>query len=121
MLRIVITSPTYEKSKKLKPLLEIVALYSEIIIFGGVPMAVFIPPKMQANAKGIKNFEGCQSIFWHIFKVIGNKIASAPMLFIKDDKTAAIKSRLIKNWVSVNVLVPISFPTNPVRPEFFRP
>ena len=97
MLRIVITSPTYEKSKKLKPELEIVALYSEIIIFGGVPIAVFIPPKIQANAKGIKNFEGCQSILWHMFKVIGNTIASAPILFIKDDKAAAIKRRLIKN------------------------
>ena len=40
-----------------------VDLYSEIIIFGGVPMVVFMPPKIQAKAKGIRNLEGCQSIF----------------------------------------------------------
>ena len=40
-----------------------VDLYSEIIIFGGVPMVVFMPPKMHAKAKGIRNLEGCQFIF----------------------------------------------------------
>ena len=40
-----------------------VDLYSEIIIFGGVPIVVFIPPKIHAKAKGIKNLEGCQFIF----------------------------------------------------------
>ena len=59
----VMTTPTYEKSKKLNPELEIDALYSEIIIFGGVPIAVFIPPKIHAKAKGIKYLEGCHSIF----------------------------------------------------------
>ena len=63
MLKIVIESPTYEKSKKLNPESEIVDLYSEIMIFGGVPIVVFIPPKIQAKASGIKNLEGCQSIF----------------------------------------------------------
>ena len=63
MLKTVIESPTYEKSKKLKPVSDIVDLYSEIMIFGGVPMVVFIPPKMHAKAKGIKNLEGCQPIF----------------------------------------------------------
>ena len=59
----VIINPTYEKSKKLKPALDIDALYSEIIIFGGVPIAVFMPPKIHAKAKGIRNFDGCHSIF----------------------------------------------------------
>ena len=121
MLNKVITIPTYEKSKKLNPEEEIVALYSEIIIFGGVPIAVFIPPKIQANAKGIKNIEACHSIFWHIFRVIGNKIANAPILFINEERIAAINKRQTKNWNSVNVLVPINFPTKPVRPEFFKP
>ena len=60
---IVTTRPTYEKSKKLNPEFDIDALYSDIIIFGGVPIAVFIPPKMQAKAKGIRYLEGCHSIF----------------------------------------------------------
>ena len=63
MLNKVIDRPTYEKSKKLNPLEDMVDLYSEIIIFGGVPIVVFIPPKIQANDSGIKNLEGCQSIF----------------------------------------------------------
>jgi hypothetical protein len=97
MLNKVMDSPTYEKSKKLNPLDEIVDLYSEMIIFGGVPMVVFIPPKIQAKAKGIKNLEGCQSIFWHIFKVIGRRIARAPMLLINEDSSAAISNKLIRN------------------------
>lgn len=98
-----------------------VALYSEIIILGGVPMVVFIPPKMHANAKGIRNLDGCQSIFWHTLRVMGNKIAKAPILFIKEERNAAINNNEIKNWSSVNFLVPIIFPTKPVKPEFFKP
>ena len=63
MLIIVTTRPTYEKSKKLNPEFVIDALYSDIIIFGGVPIAVFMPPKIQAKAKGIRYFDGCHSIF----------------------------------------------------------
>jgi hypothetical protein len=63
MLKIVTESPTYEKSKILNHESEIVDLYSEIIIFGGVPIVVFIPPKIHAKASGINNLEGCQSIF----------------------------------------------------------
>ena len=116
-----ITRPTYEKSKKLKPELEIEALYSEIMIFGGVPIAVFIPPKIHAKANGIKNLDECQPIFWQIFNVIGKSIASAPMLFIKEDKIAAIKSKDTKNWNSVNCLPPINLPTRPAIPELLRP
>ena len=43
------------------------------------------------------------------------------MLFINDDKKAAIKSKKIKNCNSENFLVPISLPTSPVKPEFFNP
>ena len=100
---------------------EIEALYSEIIIFGGVPIAVFIPPKIHAKASGIKNFEECQFIFWHIFNVIGNSIANAPILFINEDRIAAIKRRAIKNCISVNSLPPINFPTSPAIPELLNP
>jgi hypothetical protein len=48
-------------------------------------------------------------------------MANAPMLFIKDDKKAAINSKKIKNCNSENFLVPINFPTSPVKPEFFKP
>ena len=84
-------------------------------------MVVFIPPKIHAKANGIRNLEGCQSIFWQTFSVIGKSMANAPMLFINDDKNAAIKSKKIKNCNSENFLVPINLPTSPVRPEFFNP
>ena len=58
-----IKNPTYEKSKNIKLLSVIVALYSEIIIFGGVPIAVFIPPRIQAKAKGIKYLEAAIPFF----------------------------------------------------------
>ena len=73
------------------------ALYSEIIILGGVPIAVFIPPKMHAKDSGIRNLAGCHSRRWQIFKVIGRRIAKAPILFINDDKNAAIKRSETRN------------------------
>ena len=59
----VISSPTYEKSKKPNPELVIVDLYSEIIILGGVPITVFMPPKIHAKASGIRCLEDLQPIF----------------------------------------------------------
>jgi hypothetical protein len=52
---------------------------------------------MQANAKGIKNFDECHSILLHILIVIGSRIANAPILFINEDKNAAINKSDIKN------------------------
>ena len=84
-------------------------------------MVVFMPPKIHAKAKGIRNLEGCQFIFWHILKVIGKRIAKAPILFINDERIAAIKSREIKNWNLVKLLPPIYLPTSPVKSELFNP
>ena len=84
-------------------------------------MAVFIPPKIHAKANGIRNFDECQSIFWQILRVIGNSIASAPILLIKDDKIAAISSKEIRNWISVNSLPPINFPTRPAILSYLNP
>ena len=56
-------TPTRAKSKKLKSTFEYSPLISEIIIFGGVPILVFIPPRIDAKARGIRNFEGFHSIF----------------------------------------------------------
>ena len=59
-----------------------------MIILGGVPILVFIPPKIDEKAKGIKTLDGFHSIFLQIPNVIGNNIAIAPILFIKEDKRA---------------------------------
>ena len=69
------------------------------MIFGGVPIAVFIPPKIHANANGIKNLDECQPIFWQIFNVIGRSIASAPILLIKEDKSYEPYKQIIESAV----------------------
>ena len=66
-------------------------------MFGGVPILVFIPPKIDANARGIKNLEGDQFIFWHIPKVTGKSIAIAPILFMNEDRTTAIPIKITRN------------------------
>ena len=48
-------------------------------------------------------------------------MANAPILFINEDRIAAIKRRAIKNCISVNSLPPISFPTRPAIPELLNP
>ena len=48
-------------------------------------------------------------------------MANAPILFINEDKIAAINRRAIKNCISVNSLPPISFPTRPAIPELLSP
>ena len=52
-----------EKSKKAKSLSAKSFLNSEMIILGGVPIFVFIPPKIDAKDRGIKNLDGFQLIF----------------------------------------------------------
>ena len=52
---------------------------------------------------------------------MGKRIAKAPILLINDDKIAAINSREIINWISVNSLPPISLPTRPAIPELLKP
>ena len=56
-------TPAKEKSKKAKSLSAKSFLNSEMIIFGGVPIFVFIPPRIDAKDRGIKNLDGFQFIF----------------------------------------------------------
>ena len=48
-------------------------------------------------------------------------MANAPILFMKEDNTAAISSNEIINCISVNSLPPINFPTRPAIPELLKP
>ena len=56
-------NPAYVKWKKSNPTPVKSSLNSEIIIFGGVPIFVFIPPKIEAKARGIRNLDGFHFIF----------------------------------------------------------
>ena len=67
------------------------------MIFGGVPITVFMPPKILAKANGIKNFDGFHSIFWQMDKVIGSNKAMAPILFMNEDSRAAMTMIMMRN------------------------
>ena len=92
--------PANAKSKNSKVLCSYSSLNSEIIMLGGVPILVFMPPKIDAKARGIRNFEGFHSIFCAIPMVIGKSIAIAPMLFIKEERSAAININIKRNCIS---------------------
>ena len=92
-----------------------------MIIFGGVPISVFIPPKIDANAKGIRNFPACHPIFWQVDRVIGSRRAIAPILLMNDERMAAMNFIRNKNWVSLGENLPIIFPVTADNPASCRP
>ena len=92
-----------------------------MIIFGGVPISVFIPPKIDANAKGIRNFPACHPIFWQVDRVIGSRRAIAPILLMNDERMAAMNIIRNKNWVSLGENLPIIFPVTAYNPASCRP
>jgi hypothetical protein len=76
---------------------------------------------MLAKAKGIRNFDGFHSIFWHIDKVIGNNNAMAPILFINEDKKAATIIIIIMYWFCERVRREITFPAKLTIPASCKP
>ena len=60
----------------------------DIIIFGGVPIIVIIPPKILANAKGINKILGERFRFNDVLIATGNIKARAPTLFIIAEQIA---------------------------------
>ena len=79
---------------------------------------VFIPPRIEAKASGIRNLEGFHSIFCAIPIVIGNSMAIAPMLFIKDERKPATNIRRTKNWNSPLIFRLKVSPIILMKPDF---
>ena len=92
-----------------------------MIIFGGVPISVFIPPKIDANARGIRNFPACNPSFWQVDREIGSRSAIAPILLMNDERMAALNIIRNKNCVSLGENLPIKFPVTADRPASWRP
>ena len=65
-----------------------------MMMFGGVPIMVIMPPKMLANARGMRIKLGERPCSLAVFKATGSNKASAPTLFMKADSTAATTHRL---------------------------
>ena len=105
-----------KKSKKLNASPVYVSLNSAIMIFGGVPINVFMPPRIEAKAKGIKNFPACHPIFWEVDRVIGSRSAIAPILLMNEERIAAMNIIINKNCVSLGENFPIIFPVTADKP-----
>ena len=60
---------------------------------------------MEANANGIRNFDGFQLIFWQIPKVMGRSIAIAPMLFMNEERKNAIDNSKNINWLWFEIIL----------------
>ena len=71
-----------------------VFLKAAIIILGGVPIIVIIPPKILAKAKGIKIILGERFCFVAVLRATGSINASAPTLFIIAEQIVATPLRL---------------------------
>ena len=67
-------------------------------MFGGVPIMVAIPPKMEAKAIGISKILGERFCVKAVLRVTGNIKASAPTLFMNADKIAMTAPMLVI-WV----------------------
>ena len=84
-------------------------------------MSVFIPPKIDANARGMRNFPACHPIFWHVDRVIGSRSAIAPILLMNEERIAAMNIIRNKNSVSLGENLPIIFPVTADKPASWRP
>ena len=84
-------------------------------------MSVFIPPKIDANARGMRNFPACHPIFWHVDRVIGSRSAIAPILLMNEERIAAMNIIRNKNCVSLGENLPIMFPVTADKPASWRP
>jgi hypothetical protein len=93
----------------------------DIIMFGGVPIRVAMPPRIVAKDKGISVFLGGQLDALALFISMGIKSASAATLFMKAERIAPIKPiidicphRFFPN-------ADIFWPIKKIAPELIKP
>ena len=67
----------------------------DIMILGGVPIMVIMPPKILAKAKGIRMRLGERPCSPAVFSATGSSSANAPTLFMNADSTAATTHKLV--------------------------
>ncbi len=65
-----------------------------MMMFGGVPIIVIMPPRILANAIGNSRMVGERWRSAAVFSATGSMSASAPTLFMKADKTMTTSERL---------------------------
>ncbi len=93
----------------------------ETIRFGGVPISVIVPPRMEPKANGISTRPGGKSWRPAVCSATGINSASAPTLFMKPDSTApsAVRAKILSvGPASAGSSLRLSMSTAPV---FCRP
>ncbi len=81
--------PTGAKSNILKGLPSASLRNSAMTIFGGVPISVIIPPRIDANESAMSESEGLRPLFFAACISRGMSNARAATLFITADRDAA--------------------------------
>ena len=69
-----------------------------MMMFGGVPIIVIMPPRMLAKAMGNSRMVGDRWRSTAVFSATGSMSASAPTLFMKADKIMTTSERLKICW-----------------------
>lgn len=115
-------NPIKLNSKKENPRVPSSARVLLTIILGGVPVKVSSPPMLEANARGIRSFEGIVFAFQAAETVIGIKAATVPVLLTSPDKKLEPDVIITSNFLK---LLPARetnfFPANAVQPVLERP
>ena len=91
-----------------------------MIMLGGVPIIVIIPPNMLAKANGIKIILGDRPCFKEVFMATGNINAKAPTLFMNPEK---IDTRLLKLNICIFLFFDsgiINLESMSITPEFLN-
>ena len=93
----------------------------DIIMFGGVPIRVAMPPRIVAKDKGISVFLGGQLDALALFISMGIKSASAATLFMKAERIAPIKPKIDicphRFFPNADIFWPIKI----IAPELIKP
>ena len=93
----------------------------DIMMFGGVPISVAMPPRIVAKDNGISVFLGVQLDALALFISIGIRRASAATLFMKADKIAPIKPMIDICPQRLFPKVEIFCPIKKIAPELIKP
>ena len=94
---------------------------SAITIFGGVPISVIMPPRIEANDKGISESAGLRLAFDAACMSTGISNARAATLFINADNTAASVDMIPICPASFLVPETTKRASNSIAPELDRP
>ncbi len=91
--------PTGAKSNILKGSPSASLRYSAMTMFGGVPINVIMPPRMDAKDRAMRESDGLRLLFFAAWRSSGISNASAATLFMTADSDAA-RPAMMPTWAA---------------------